>query len=40
MDIIQNITLETPNCELFNNIPFIKLFKTAKKNDIVFVNII
>ena len=38
MDIIQNIILETPNCELLNNVPYIKLFKTPKRNDIVFVN--
>ena len=40
MNIIQNITLETPDCELFNIVPYIKLFKTPKRNDIVFVNII
>ena len=40
MNIIQNITLETYDCELFNNVPYIKLFKTQKRNDIVFVNII
>ena len=40
MNIIQNITLETSDCELFNNVPYIKLFKTQKRNDIVFVNII
>ena len=33
-----NIILETPNCELLNNVPYIKLFKTPKRNDIVFVN--
>lgn len=40
MDIIQNITLETNKCKIYKNVPYIKLFKTPKRNDIIFENMI